>query len=104
MLTGPGADLRGVREHLVHRVIAFEHERPQALPLTARDLAVAAQLQQIHRLAIEMADAMLGQNRRSWRLSHSRGNSAPLSSNRKPSAAPRPSRRVDRVQYCSGPA
>ena len=62
MFAGPRADLRGVTEYFVNGVIAIEHERPQTFPVAARHVAGAAQFEQVHRLAVEMADAVLGED------------------------------------------
>ncbi|MNC59635.1 hypothetical protein D3C75_1094570 [compost metagenome] len=62
MLTGPGADLRGIPQQLVGVEIPLQHELAQALPGATRHILMAAQLKQVDRLAIEMANAMLAQH------------------------------------------
>ncbi|MNE69395.1 hypothetical protein D3C80_1651150 [compost metagenome] len=68
MLTGPGADLCGVPQHLVQRVVAVEHEGPQPLPVATRHLAGRLEFQQVHRLAVQVTDAVLGENRQALAL------------------------------------
>ena len=45
-------DLRGVAQDFVQRVIALQHECPQALPAAARHVGGAVEFQQVHRLAV----------------------------------------------------
>ena len=106
MLTGPSANLRGVAEHLIDRVIAIEHERPQAFPVTARHFAVTAQLQQVHRFAVEVADAVLGQDRQVLALEPFTRKQRAIVIEQKAFGAARhgPAARLFGVQYCSGPA
>ena len=106
MLTVPGANLRGIAEHLVHRVIALKHERPQTFPVATRHVAGTAQLQQIHRLTIEMADAVLGENRQVLTLEpFTREQRAIVIEQEAFRAAGHgPAAGLIGVQYCGGPA
>jgi hypothetical protein len=63
VLPRPGADLRRIAKHLEGIGIALQHELAQALPAATGHIERFLQLQQIDGIAIEMTDAMLGQNR-----------------------------------------
>jgi len=59
----PGADLRGIGQHFVQPVIALQHEAAQALPTASRHVAGGIEFEQVHRLAVKMADAVFGEHR-----------------------------------------
>ncbi|MNX96863.1 hypothetical protein D3C86_1292040 [compost metagenome] len=59
----PGTDLRRVAEHLEGIGIALQHELTQALPAATGHVERLLHLQQVDGVAVEMTDAMLGQNR-----------------------------------------
>lgn len=106
MLAVPGADLRGITKHLVHRVIAIEHERPQAFPVAARYFAVTAQFQQVDRFAIQVTDAMFGQDRQVLAFEPFAGEQRAIVVEQKAfgAASHGPAARLIGVQYCGGPA
>ena len=87
-------------------MIALEHERPQAFPVAARHFAVTAQLQQIDRLAIQMADAMLGEYRQVLALEPFAREQCAIVIEQKAFGAARyrPAAGLIGVQYCGGPA
>ena len=64
MLPRPGADLRGVAQHFVEGVITLQHEAAQALPAATRHFARRVEFQQVHRLTVEVADAVFGKHRK----------------------------------------
>ena len=59
----PGADLRGIGQHFVQPVIALQHEAAQALPTASRHVAGGIEFEQVHRLAVKMADTVFGEHR-----------------------------------------
>ena len=62
MLPRPSADLRGIAQDFVQPVIALQHEATQALPGAAGHFTDRIELQQVHRLAVEVADAVFGEH------------------------------------------
>ncbi|MCY1423198.1 hypothetical protein D9M71_389050 [compost metagenome] len=64
VLARPGRDLGGIAKHAESRQITFVHELAQAFPETAGEqvVRVVRQLEHADRLAVEIADAVLGKH------------------------------------------